>query len=106
MEILRTAAAAVGIGLAVTGCATEPSLTYDRPGVIVQHEYDDRDIVAVKPIIIDPEHFLITIRQCGLPADNGGTECQDTTVEVSERYYTDYPDGTELSADEVNALTN
>lgn len=109
MERLQLKAMAAGIGLAgiaLVGCANEPSLAYNRPGVIVQHEYDDPDVVAVKPLIIDPEHFLVHVRQCGVPAEDGEEECQTLAVEVSERYYNDYPDNTHLSADEINALKN
>ena len=106
-EQLRNAAAFAGIGLAsvaFTGCSVDPGLEYNQPGVVIDREYDDPDIIAVKPIIIDPESWSITIRQCWVPEDEE-TTCRETTLEVSERYCNDNPVGSELTAAEINALT-
>ena len=107
-EQLRNAAAFAGVGLAsvaFTGCATEPGLEYDQPGVVVSREYDDEDLVSIKPIIIDPENWSITVRQCWVP-EGEETVCRKTTLEVSEQYYDDNPVDSELTAAEINALTN
>lgn len=92
--------------LALTSCGASPELVSNTPGEVVGHSYDDEDVVAIKPLIIDPEEWLIDIKQCGREGDTYADQsgCVTIQLSVSEEYYNSVQDGQILDAEVINAL--
>lgn len=103
---------AVG-ALTLASCASSPEVTPNVPAQVVSHEYDDRDVwtsfvmvgrVMVPITHVDPEHFYLTVQQCGHDEfkDENSDGCGQFQVEVNSDTYQVYNDGSNITFSEDN----
>lgn len=76
------------LGLTLSGCSE--SQFKDGEATVIQHTYDDRDLISVKPVLYDEEHFILYLEQCGYDEsvkEIDANGCKTFPFEVSERIY-------------------
>jgi len=52
------------------GCVeADPGVDLGEVAEVIEKRYDDPDIISVKPLIVDPAKFYLTLFQCGISSD-------------------------------------